>query len=226
LLNRSHFESEKDGANVVIGRRHNSALLGSIGNQHASCAYSKSQKTLETAMMMNDLREPAAAPVDGGSTPKIVAALVVALGFGGMAAYTYETGTWNSQPKQVVASKEAPPPAPLENAAASEAPLQSAADLPPLPPPTPVKDVPAQASAKPAAAPAIRVARAQAPAPALSQTPAVQPAATVSAQPSPEAAAPAASTPEPAAPQPAALAAPAAPQEAPAQEAPAASPPQ
>lgn len=78
-------------------------------------------------MMMNDLRAPMPS-AEMGSTPKIVVALVVALGFGAIGAYSYGTDTWNSQPKQIVASKEVPPPAPLDNAAPSEAPLQSAAE--------------------------------------------------------------------------------------------------
>jgi hypothetical protein len=187
-------------------------LLCSIGNQWTLRAYSRKQKPGETSMMMNDLREGPMPPAEMGSTAKIIAALVVALGFGAMAAYSYETGTWNSAPKQVVASKDVPPPAPLDNATPSDAALQSAADLPPAAPPAPVKDVPAQASAK-AAAPAIKVARAQAPAPSLSQAPA--------AQASPEPAAPVASIPEPPAAQttPAPVDTP--PQEAPAPAAPA-----
>lgn len=171
-------------------------------------------------MMMNDLREGPMPPAEMGSTPKIVAALVVALGFGAMGAYSYETGTWNSPPKQVVASKDIPPPAPLDNATPSDAALQSAADLPPAAPPAPVKDVPAQAPAKAAAvAPPVRVARAQAPEPALAQSPAAQPPASAA----PEVAAPAATITEP----PAAQTITASPpvnapiQEAPAQEAPA-----
>src|SRR5258707_1986675 len=113
-------------------------------------------------MMMNQLRDPSNSAVETSNSPKIVAAFLVALGFGAIGAYSYETGTWNSPPKQIVASKETPPPAPVDNATPSEAPLQSAADLPPAPPPAPVKDVPAQASAKAAPAPAIKVARAQA----------------------------------------------------------------
>jgi hypothetical protein len=179
-------------------------------------------------MMMNDLRQAPMPPEEMGSKQKIVAALVVALGFGAMGAYSYETGTWNSPSKQIVASKEVPPPAPVDNATPSEAPLQSAADLPPAPPPAPVKDVPAQASAKASAAPAIKVARAQAPVPSLSQAPAVQPADTISAQASPEPVAPVASIPEPPAAQAAAISAPviAPPQEALVQEAPAPAAPQ
>src|SRR5258708_22779169 len=192
-------------------------LVPSATNRH--CARIPGSKNPgETSMMMNDLREAHMPPAEMRNTPKIVVALVVALGFGAIGAYSYETGTWNSPPKQIVASKETPPPAPVDNATPSEAPLQSAADLPPAPPPAPVKDVPAQASAKAAPAPAIKVARAQASAPSLPQAPAAQPAATISAQASPEPAAPAASIPEPPAPQASAVAAPA---NAPPQEAPA-----
>jgi hypothetical protein len=154
-----------------------------------------SKKPGETSMMMNDLREAPMPPAEMGSTPKIVAALVVALGFGAMGAYSYETGTWNSPPKQVVASKDVSPPAPLDNATPSDAALQSSADLPPAALPAPVKDVPAtQAPAKAAAAaPPVRVARAQALEPALPQSPGAQPPAPAAS----EVAAPAANIPEP-----------------------------
>ena len=153
-------------------------------------------------MMMNELRDPPNSAAETSNSPKIVAAFLVALGFGAIAMYSYETGTWNSQPKQIVASKEAPPPAPVDNAAPSEAPLQSAADLPPAPPPAAVKDIPAQpvkavATQKAPAAPAVRVARAQAPAPESPQIPAAQPSANISAPATLEVAAPAATIPEP-----------------------------
>jgi len=156
----------------------------------------------ETSMMMNELRDPPNSAAETSNSPKIVAAFLVALGFGAIAMYSYETGTWNSQPKQIVASKETPPPAPVDNAAPSEAPLQSAADLPPAPPPAAVKDIPAQpvkavATQKAPAAPAVRVARAQAPAPESPQIPAVQPSANISAPATLEVAAPAATIPEP-----------------------------
>jgi hypothetical protein len=145
-------------------------------------------------MMMNDLREAPMPPAEMGSTPKLVAALVVALGFGAMGAYSYETGTWNSPPKQIVASKDVSPPAPLDNATPSDATLQSAADLPPEAPPAPVKDVAAQAPAKAAAAaPPVRIARVQAPEPAVPQSPTAQPPAPAAS----EVAAPAANIPEP-----------------------------
>lgn len=180
-----------------------------------------SKKPGETSMMMNDLREGPMPPAEMGNTAKIVAALVVALGFGAMGVYSYETGTWNSPPKQVVASKDVPPPAPLDNATPSDAAPQSAADLPPAPPPAPVKDVPAQAPAKAAsaAAPPVRVARAQAPEPALPQSPAAQPPAPAAS----EVATPAANIPEPPAAQNTVTSPPvsAPTQETPAQEAPA-----
>jgi hypothetical protein len=178
-----------------------------------------SRKPGETSMMMNDLREGPMPPAEMGSTPKLVAALVVALGFGAMGAYSYETGTWNSSPKQVVASKDVSPPAPLDNATPSDEALQSAADLPPAAPPAPLKDVAAQAPAKAtAAAPPVRVARAQAPEPALPQSPGAQPPAPAAS----EVAAPAANIPDPQAQN--IIASPpvnAPTQEAPAQEAPA-----
>ena len=133
-------------------------------------------------MTMNDLRENPMPPVEQGSTPKIVAALIVALGFGAIGAYSYETGTWNSQPKQMVASQQLPSPEPLVSAAPSETPPQSIADLPPAP----VKNVPAQPSPQAAAAPPVKIARAQIPPPALPQI----------VQASPEVAAPAGSVPE------------------------------
>jgi hypothetical protein len=180
-------------------------------------------------MMMNDLRETPTPPVDGGSTPKIVAALVVALGFGAMGLYTYEAGTWSSAPKYAVASKPVPPSESVASAAPSEAPLPSTTDLPPAPvkaadlPPAPVKNVAAQTS------PPVRVARAQAPAIITSPpAPAPQTAANVSAPAAVEVATPAASIPE----QPTSPAAGAAPpasaptQEAPTQDASAPSAPQ
>jgi periplasmic protein TonB len=143
-------------------------------------------------MMMKDLREVPMPPAEMGSTSKIVA-LAIALVFGAIGAYSYETGTWNSQPKQIVASKEVPPPAPLGNAAPSEAAPPALADLPPAP----VKNVPAQTSTQAAAAPPpVRVARAQTPAPALPQASAAPPTESVSAPASPEIAAPATSIPE------------------------------
>ena len=145
-------------------------------------------------MMMNDLRETPAPPVDGGSTPKIVAALIVALGFGAIGAYSYETGTWNSQPKQVVASSQPPAPESVASAAPSESPPPSLADLPPAPPPAPVKDIPAQTSPKTAATAPVRVARAQAP--ALPQAPEAQPTANVSDPAAPAVATPAETVPE------------------------------
>ena len=159
-------------------------------------------------MSMNDLRENPIPPAEQGSTPKIVAALIVALGFGAMGAYTYETGTWNSQPKQVAASQQLPSPEPLASAAPSEALPQSAADLPP----PPVKNIPAQTSPQATAAPPVKIARAQIPAPALPQ----------SAQASPEVSAPAANIPEQPVPQVSTISPPVntPPQEAPAQNAP------
>src|SRR5258705_2688895 len=141
--------------------RHNSALLGSIGNREPSCAYSMSTKLQETAMMMNDLRETPTPPVDGGSTPKIVAALVVALGFGAMGLYTYEAGTWSSAPKYAAASKPVAASESGAGAAPSDAPLPSTTDLPPAPlksadlPPAPVKNVAAQTSPPAATTPPV-----------------------------------------------------------------------
>ena len=142
-------------------------------------------------MTMNDLRENPIPPVEQGSTPKIVAALVVALGFGAMGAYSYETGTWNSQPKQVTAA-QVPSPEPVASATPSEPPLQSAADLPPAP----VKNIPAQTSPQAAAPPPVKIARAQIPAPAFAREVAVQPSTTIPTQPSPEVAAPVVNVPE------------------------------
>ena len=139
-------------------------FVPSATNRH--CARIPRSKTLERhPMMMKDLREVPMPPAEMGSTSKIVA-LAIALVFGAIGAYSYETGTWNSQPKQIVASKEVPPPAPLGNAAPSEAAPPALADLPPAP----AKNVPAQTSTQAAAAPPpVRVARAQTPAPALPQ---------------------------------------------------------
>ena len=153
----------------------------------------------ETSMMMNQLRDHSNSAVETSNSPKIVAAFLVALGFGAIGMYTYETGTWNSQPKQILASKETPSPAPVASAAPSEAPSQSAADLPPAPPPAAVKDIPAQPVKEVAAqkAPAVRVARAQAPAPESPQIPAAQASPNISAPATLEIAAPAANIPEP-----------------------------
>ena len=137
-------------------------------------------------MTMNDVRGIGTSTVESGSTPKIVAAVVVALGFGAIGALTYESGMWNPQPKQVVASKPLASPGPLADAEPSVAPPQSIADLPP----EPVKNVPAQASPQAAAAPPVKIARAQTPAPALAREAAVQPSATIPTQASPVVAAP------------------------------------
>ena len=149
--------------------------------------------------MLNDFREITTPPVETGSTGKIIAAIVVVLGFGAIGAYTYETGTWNSSPKQIVASKQISSPAPLASAEPSVAPPQETADLPPAP--APVKNVPAPTPPQAAATPPVRVARAQTPAPALPQAPAAQPPGNVSAPTSPQAAAPSENIPEQPAPQ-------------------------
>jgi hypothetical protein len=176
-------------------------------------------------MMMNELRERPMPAVENGATPKIVAAALVVLGFGALGAYSYESGTWSSQPAKTLVSQQVAPPAPLASAAPSDAtsPQSTAADLPPPPVSEPVKETTAPvkqaaapAASKPDTAPAVKVARTQAPAPAQRTASVQQPAV------QPEIAAPAATAPEPPAAQSAPVSPPvnAAPQEAPAQAAP------
>jgi len=161
--------------------------------------------------MMNDVRGQITPVETTGKTEKIVAALIVALGFVAIGAVAYETGSGNSQPKQVAAHEQVPAPAPQTDVASSAP--QSTADLQPTP------DVPAAAPAPKAAAPTekaaaltlkapektpseakptppVRVARAPDSAP---QAPAAQPG--VSAEASAQIAAPAEKIPEQAAPQ-------------------------
>jgi hypothetical protein len=166
--------------------------------------------------MMDDLREIKPPEVETGNSAKIIAAVVVALGFGAMGVYGYESGTWNSAPAKVATAQTvsalAPASAipPLPEAAPSVTPPQTTAELPPAPTP-PVKTIPKQASPQTAAEPPVRIARAkefQLPPPPVAVTPAPE-------------AAPPAPTPEPVAPQevaPPPVAAPA--QEAPAPAAP------
>jgi len=147
--------------------------------------------------MMNDVREirtPASA--EAGTAGKIVVAIAVALGFGAIGTYAFETGTTNSQPKQAVAADSVSSPAPQLSALPSMPPPQPTADLPP----SPAKNAPAQTSPQ-AAAPQVKLARVQAPAPSVPHTKAAEAPKDVSTQTSPEATAPADNIPAQAAPQ-------------------------
>ena len=127
--------------------------------------------------MMKDVRGVTAPTEEKDNTTKIVAAFVVALGFGAIGAYSYETGTWNSAPKSIVASNPVMPAAAPDVTAP-----QATQDLPPLPAkntsPQPVKSTPAETDKDPGASqkrattetpPPMRIARAQTPAPNAAQ---------------------------------------------------------
>ena len=171
--------------------------------------------------MMNDVRDHVAPVETTGKTEKIVAALIVALGFVAVGVFAYETGGRGiPQPKVAAVHEQAPPPAPLADATTSVTPPQSTAELPPLPDlpaaaPAVKDSAPKAAAAKtasqPAPTPSVRVARAPSPAP---QAPAAPPP--VVAEAAPAVAPPVVNIPEPAAPQESP-----APVSAPAQEAPA-----
>jgi hypothetical protein len=151
--------------------------------------------TQETRMM-NDARDIQTPPVEVGNNGKIIAAVAVALGFVAMGAFSYESGTWNSSPKQIVAAKSvtAPAPAPLASAEPSVTAPSPTNDLPPLPEKS-AEAKPAPAATAPAKTPPMRIARAQIPAvtpqvPAALETPA-EPQVNNSAQAAPAPAAPA-----------------------------------
>lgn len=157
--------------------------------------------------MMNDVRGNITPVETTGKTEKIVAAVIVALGFGAVAAFAYETGSGTSQPKQVAAAHEQIPPSAPQVDVGPSAPSQSTADLQspadvPAAAPTPKSPTEKDAAltqkapkipseAKPT--PAVRVARAPTPNSTV-PAPAVQPP--VSAEASPEFAARAENIPE------------------------------
>ena len=123
--------------------------------------------------MMNDARDVTTPPVEVGNIRKIVAAVAIALGFVAIGAYSYESGTWNSSPKQIVAANSVTAPAPLASVPPSvTAPLPTT-DLPPVPEKSAeAKPAPAAAAAAVTKTSPLRIARAQIPA----VTPQVPPA--------------------------------------------------
>jgi hypothetical protein len=171
--------------------------------------------------MMSDLRGNNTPNVEtANTTGKIVSAVIVALAVGVIGTVSYASGTWDTHPRQIVASNtqvEAPkgllPPEPLPVAEPS-VPAQAAA----VPPPAPVENLRAKTLPKAAAAPPIRIARTQTPADTVLQSPSVQPSGNFSAQAPSESIAPAATIPEQPAPQETSIAPPV---NAPSQDAPA-----
>jgi hypothetical protein len=169
-------------------------------------------------MTMNDLRGNNTPNVETkNTTGKIVSTVIVALAVGAIGAISYGSGTWDSHPRQIVASNtqvEAPkkllPPEPLP-VAEPNVPAQAAAAAP-------VENLPAKTPPKAAAAPPVRIARTQTPADTVLQSPSVQPSGNFSAQAPSESIAPAATIPEQPAPQETSIAPPV---NAPSQDAPA-----
>src|SRR6185436_10061146 len=165
----------------------NSAFICSIGNRAGSHAYSSSIRNTKgrDAPMMNDVRGHISPVETTGKTEKIVAAMVVALGFGAVGAFAYFGG--NSPPKQIAAVQEqVPVPAPQIDAAANVPPpstgeLQPTPDLPVIAPPpkataptekaAALTKAPAKAPAEAKPAPSTRVARVQVPDPTPAPAP-------------------------------------------------------
>jgi hypothetical protein len=139
-------------------------------------------------------------PVETGIKEKIVAALIVAVGFGAIGAYAYESGAMSSQIKQVAAVEQVAPPAPQPTEASSVVPppqataaLPSPLDLPLAPAekaPAKNENARAQTPSQAAPTPPVRVARAQAPTPSIQAPSPVSaeaaPAETIPAQPAPQ----------------------------------------
>jgi hypothetical protein len=72
--------------------------------------------------MMNDWRDPPPYTVENNNrSTKLVAAVIVAVGFIGIGTFAYETGTRNSQPVQPVASKAVASSDSVQNPAATDA---------------------------------------------------------------------------------------------------------
>ena len=149
-------------------------------------------------MMMNDLRGNNTPNVETkNTTGKIVSTVIVALAVGAIGAISYGSGTWDSHPRQIVASNtqvEAPkkllPPEPLP-VAEPNVPAQAAAAAP-------VENLPAKTPPKAAVAPPVRIARGQmflrrrlcsrlpCSRPGTCQAPEPSPAATIPEQPAPQ----------------------------------------
>ena len=123
-----------------------------------------------------------------GNTGKIVAAVIVALMISTVGAYTYETGMWNSQPKQVMASLVPP----STNLPPSVAPTQHTV-VPQLPP---VENAPAEISPQATTVPPVGTARTHVLARASRHTPTVQPSENISDQTAPASVPPPVSVPE------------------------------
>src|SRR6267142_880464 len=65
-------------------------------------------KITREAPMMNDVRDHVAPVETTGKTEKIVAALIVALGFGAVGVFAYETGQGTPQPKVAAVHEQVP----------------------------------------------------------------------------------------------------------------------
>ena len=116
--------------------------------------------------MMNEARDIQTPPVEVGNKGKIITAAALAIAFVAAGAYGYESGAWNSSPKQIVAAKPATAaPEALASAPQSVTPPLPTNDLPPVPQKSAeAKPAPAPAAAAPAAkTPPMRIARAQTP---------------------------------------------------------------
>lgn len=152
-----------------------------------------------------DLRRPGASELEPSNTPKIMGAVVVALGVCALGAYTLSTGMWNSSTApRVVASTEPLPMKPMKPApaiaptptpapvVAPASPYQHAVAAPAAKSPTRVARVRKSSNVTPAASdnsaaapsvPADATTPANAPVPESAPTPSIAPSPATPAQP-------------------------------------------